>query len=44
VRRGTGLSNTAQRLEQLYGTEHTFAFENCTDGGLVVTVAVPFRT
>jgi two-component system, LytTR family, sensor kinase len=44
VRRGTGLSNTAQRLEQLYGAEHTFAFENCTDGGLVVTVAVPFRT
>jgi two-component system, LytTR family, sensor kinase len=44
VCRGIGLSNTAQRLEQLYGAEHTFAFDNCTDGGLVVTVAVPFRT
>ena len=44
VCRGIGLSNTVQRLEQLYGAEHTFAFENCTDGGLLVTVAVPFRT
>jgi two-component sensor histidine kinase len=44
VRRGTGISNTAERLEQLYGTDHKFAFENCADGGLVVTVAVPYRT
>ena len=29
VRRGTGLSNTAERLEQLYGREHRLAFENC---------------
>ena len=44
LRRGTGLANTAERLAQLYGPEHAFAFENCADGGLLVTVAVPFRT
>jgi two-component sensor histidine kinase len=43
IRRGTGLSNTAERLRQLYGVDHTLAFENCEDGGLAVTVAVPFR-
>ena len=44
VRRGTGLSNTAQRLEQLYGREHRLAFQNGDDGGLVVSVLVPYRT
>jgi LytS/YehU family sensor histidine kinase len=44
VRRGTGISNTVARLEQLYGAEHTLRFENCEDGGLAVTVAVPYRT
>ena len=44
VPRGTGISNTAERLEQLYGTDHTLAFENGENGGLVVTVAVPYRT
>jgi two-component sensor histidine kinase len=44
MRRGTGISNTAERLEQLYGEDHTLAFENCEDGGLAVTVAVPYRT
>jgi two-component system, LytTR family, sensor kinase len=44
TRRGTGISNTAERLEQLYGVDHTLAFENCEDGGLAVTVAVPYRT
>jgi two-component system LytT family sensor kinase len=43
MRRGTGISNTAERLERLYGAEHTLAFENCEDGGLLVTVAVPYR-
>jgi len=43
-RRGTGLTNVAERLEQLYGAEHTLEFANCDDGGLAVTVAVPFRT
>jgi two-component sensor histidine kinase len=44
MRRGTGISNTAERLERLYGSGHTLQFENCEDGGLAVTVAVPFRT
>jgi signal transduction histidine kinase len=44
LRRGTGISNTAERLEQLYGDHHTLAFENCEDGGMAVTVAVPYRT
>jgi len=44
MRRGTGISNTAERLEQLYGSRHTLQFENCEDGGLAVTVALPYRT
>jgi LytS/YehU family sensor histidine kinase len=44
VRRGTGLSNTAERLERLYGREHRLAFENCDGGGLQVSVLVPYRT
>ena len=43
LRRGTGISNTAERLLQLYGAEHFLAFENCEDGGLLVTVAGPYR-
>jgi LytS/YehU family sensor histidine kinase len=41
--RGTGLSNTAERLEKLYGVRHKLAFENCVGGGLLVTVDVPYR-
>ena len=44
LRKGTGLSNTAERLEKLYGAGHRLEFENCLDGGLTVTVAVPFHT
>jgi two-component system, LytTR family, sensor kinase len=44
LRRGTGISNTVERLEQLYGAGHSLQFENCEDGGLAVTVAVPYRT
>jgi two-component system LytT family sensor kinase len=44
MRRGTGLSNTAERLAQLYGERHRLEFENCADGGLQVTVAFPYRT
>jgi len=42
--RGTGISNTVERLRQLYGPRHRLDFENCADGGLLVTIAVPFRT
>ena len=44
IRRGTGISNTIARLQQLYGAGHTLEFKNCEDGGLAVTVAVPYRT
>ncbi len=40
---GIGLSNTAQRLRQLYGEAHTFALKNTEGRGLVVRVSVPFR-
>jgi two-component system, LytTR family, sensor kinase len=43
-RKGIGLSNTAERLESLYGAEHRFALENAVEGGLVVTMEIPFRT
>ena len=43
-RKGTGLSNTAERLRQLYGPRHKLELENCEGGGLLVTVAVPFHT
>jgi LytS/YehU family sensor histidine kinase len=44
MRKGTGLSNTAERLQQLYGSRHKLEFENCEDGGLMVTVAFPYQT
>lgn len=44
LRRGTGISNTRARLQQLYGLGHSLEFENCTDGGLAVTVALPYHT
>ncbi len=43
LKRGTGISNTAERLRQLYGSQHQLLFENCKDGGLRVTVAFPYR-
>ena len=43
-KKGTGLSNTAERLRQLYGSRHRLELENCEGGGLLVTVAVPFHT
>lgn len=44
LRRGTGISNTVERLQQLYGARHTLEFDNCADGGLAVTVAIPYHT
>ena len=42
-KKGTGLSNTSERLRELYGARHRLDFQNCDDGGLLVTVAVPFH-
>ena len=43
TRKGVGLANIQSRLEQLYGGEHRFAFENHPQGGAVVRISLPFR-
>jgi sensor histidine kinase YesM len=44
TREGIGVGNTRARLAELYGERHRFAFSNQPDGGLVVTIAIPFVT
>ena len=39
---GIGLTNTVERLEKLYGNNHEFSWENIKDGGLVLTIKIPF--
>jgi signal transduction histidine kinase len=39
---GVGLSNTRSRLEHLYGDRHGFEFQRPAEGGLAVTVVIPF--
>jgi sensor histidine kinase YesM len=39
---GLGLANTRARLEQLYGAEYRFGLHDAPDGGLVVTMEMPF--
>jgi signal transduction histidine kinase len=39
---GVGVSNTRSRLENLYGERHRFDFETPAEGGLVVTIVIPF--
>ena len=40
---GVGLANTRARLQQLYGDDQKIEFANAADGGLVVSVSIPFR-
>ena len=40
---GVGISSTLARLERLYGVAHQFDLHNAPEGGLAVTIAIPFR-
>jgi two-component system, LytTR family, sensor kinase len=41
---GVGISNIRNRLQQIYGDEHTLNFYNAESGGLTVTVEIPYDT
>ncbi|HEX9985818.1 MAG TPA: histidine kinase [Thermoanaerobaculia bacterium] len=43
-REGIGVANTRARLATLYGDAHRFEMCNAPEGGLLVTLAVPWRT
>jgi two-component system, LytTR family, sensor kinase len=43
VKKGLGLANTETRLEQLYGSEQSFNLSNNPEGGLIVTMEIPFH-
>lgn len=43
-KKGLGLTNTETRLERLYGMAHRFDLSNSPEGGLVVTLEIPFNS
>ncbi|MEK6300575.1 MAG: histidine kinase [Acidobacteriota bacterium] len=43
LREGLGLGNTRARLEQLYGAGHRFEMADAPEGGLQVTLDLPFH-
>jgi len=40
---GIGLSNTIERLETLYGSDQKLEIQNMDQGGLRVTLQIPFH-
>lgn len=40
---GIGLRNTVERLTYLYGADHTFDLRTQADGGLLVSLRIPFQ-
>lgn len=40
---GLGLANTRQRLQALFGVEHTFEVVSAPDGGVEAQIAIPFH-
>jgi sensor histidine kinase YesM len=44
LRKGIGLSTTAERLEQLYGRDQALSLRDEEGGGLALTVSLPLRT
>src|SRR6185503_20946780 len=44
VKEGLGLANTRARLEQMYQATHRFEMRDAPEGGLQVTIEVPFIT
>ncbi|HYR89699.1 MAG TPA: histidine kinase [Terriglobia bacterium] len=43
LNRGFGLSNTAARLQQLYGDQHRLDLGNSAGGGAEVVIRIPYR-
>ena len=41
--KGMGLAITRARLERLYGNRHRFELVNAPEGGLLVTLEIPFQ-
>jgi len=44
VAEGVGLSNTRARLQQLYSERQSFRLSNAANGGVAVSVTLPFHT
>jgi len=44
AREGVGLSNTRQRLRELYGEAHRFELRQGPEGGLRVEMTIPYRS
>ena len=44
VKEGLGLGNTRARLEQMYHSSHHFDMTDAPEGGLKVTLEIPFET